>query len=59
MWKPAKTAANDNDESDAASSSITVSGVTGRALDGVVRFLYSDTLPDFDANPRGDVKPAE
>ena len=45
---PAKTAANENDESDAASSSITVSGVTGRALGGVVRFLYSDTLPDFD-----------
>ena len=43
---PAKAGGgNDNDE-DAAS--ITVSNATGRALSGFVRFLYSDTLPDFD-----------
>ena len=40
---PAKAGGNDE-----GTASITVSDATGRALSGVVRFLYSDTLPAFD-----------
>ena len=43
---PAK--AGGNTGNDEITASVTVSDATGRALSGVVRFLYSDTLPDFD-----------
>ena len=43
---PAKAGGNNND--DEGTASITVSDATGRALSGVVRFVYSDTLPAFD-----------
>ena len=44
---PAKAGGN-NDDDDEGTASITVSDATGRALSGVVRFVYSDTLPAFD-----------
>ena len=42
---PSKAGSNNDDE---GTASITVSDATGRALSGVVRFVYSDTLPAFD-----------
>jgi hypothetical protein len=46
MLSPHVKAGGNNDEEGTAS--ITVSDATGRALSSVVRFVYSDTLPDFD-----------
>ena len=45
MLSPMAKAGGDDS---AAAATITMSEVTGRALRGIVRFLYSDTLPDFD-----------
>ena len=45
MLSPPATAGGNDEEGIA---SIMVSDTTGRALSGIVRFIYSDTLPDFD-----------
>ena len=42
---PAKTGGDDDA---AAPFTITVGDVTGRALGGLLRFVYSDTPPDFE-----------
>jgi len=47
MLSPPVKAGGNNDDNEGAAS-ITVRNATGRALSGVVRFVYSDTLPAFD-----------
>ena len=48
MLSPPAKAGGNNDNDEEGTASIMVSDATGRALSGVVRFVYSDTLPDFD-----------
>ena len=47
MLSPPVKAGGNNDDNE-GTASITVRNATGRALSGVVRFVYSDTLPAFD-----------